>query len=111
MFSQEAFTMKTFRSGLLASVSTLLLGFAAAAQSAPGDTELVSQRLSGQTTAFEESNEPVMSANGAYVAFSSFAPDLVSGDTTQIRDVFVRNMQTGAIERVSVSSSTTPGNA
>ncbi len=45
-----------------------------------------------------------VSSNGRYVAFSSFAPNLVAGDTNGRNDVFVRDTQTGVTTRVSVSS-------
>ncbi len=45
-----------------------------------------------------------VSADGRYVAFCSDSGDLVPGDTNTVSDVFVRDMQTGAIERVSVGA-------
>jgi hypothetical protein len=45
----------------------------------------------------------VVSGDGLYVAFLSKASNLVDGDTNGVQDAFVRNMATGAIERVSVS--------
>jgi len=47
---------------------------------------------------------PSISADGRYVAFYSFASNLVTGDTNQTADVFVRDMQTGVTELVSVAS-------
>jgi len=44
-----------------------------------------------------------LSGDGRYVAFSSDAPDLVSGDTNEYDDVFMRDNTTGAVERISVS--------
>lgn len=46
---------------------------------------------------------PVVSADGRFVAFDSEATDLVSGDTNQNTDVFVRDQVTGSTERVSVT--------
>ena len=51
-----------------------------------------------------------ISADGRWVAFESLATNLVSGDTNGKRDVFVRDRQSGATERVSVSSSGAQGN-
>ena len=45
------------------------------------------------------------SGDGRYVAFESLADNLVSGDTNGAVDVFVREMATGTIVRVSVGSS------
>ena len=62
-------------------------------------------------------SDAALSANGRYVAFSSLAPNLVSGDTNVNRtcsfgecesepagDVFVRDVRRGTTRRVSVSS-------
>jgi Tol biopolymer transport system component len=45
-----------------------------------------------------------ISANGRYVAFDSWANNLVSGDTNRVGDVFVRDRNTGLTTRVSVTS-------
>jgi Tol biopolymer transport system component len=52
-----------------------------------------------------------VSADGRYVAFTSFASNLVSGDTNGWLDVFVRDTQTGTTQLVSVSSTGVEGNA
>ncbi|GGK39704.1 hypothetical protein GCM10010124_35440 [Pilimelia terevasa] len=46
-----------------------------------------------------------VSADGRYVAFSSAAGNLVSGDTNGAEDVFVRDRWTGTTRRLSVSGS------
>jgi Tol biopolymer transport system component len=51
-----------------------------------------------------------MSADGRYVAFNSRASNLVDGDTNGMFDVFVRDRQTGATERVSVAGDGTQAN-
>jgi Tol biopolymer transport system component len=45
-----------------------------------------------------------MSPDSNYVAFSSDSDTLVPGDTNGVRDIFVFNFITGAVERVSVDS-------
>jgi hypothetical protein len=45
-----------------------------------------------------------ISAEGRYVAFSSLASNLVSGDTNGAEDVFVHDRQNGQTERISVAS-------
>jgi hypothetical protein len=45
-----------------------------------------------------------ISADGRYVAFQSFASNLVAGDTNATSDVFVHDRQTGTTERVSVGT-------
>ena len=58
------------------------------------------------------SSEPAISADGRYVAFTSRADNLVDGDNNGASDVFMRDLQTGAITLVSVNSTGTgPGNA
>ena len=57
-----------------------------------------------------------ISASGRYVAFTSFASNLVPGDTNQehgipVRDVFVRDAQAGTTTRVSVSDAGTQGDS
>ncbi|HKU52850.1 MAG TPA: hypothetical protein VJQ25_10315, partial [Nitrospira sp.] len=51
------------------------------------------------------SGDPDISTDGRYIAFSSWATNLVSGDTIDKRDVFVFDRQTGRTDRVSVHSS------
>ena len=53
---------------------------------------------------------PSITPDGRYVAFSSAATGLVTGDTNAHIDAFVRDMSTGTIERVSVSTSGTQSN-
>lgn len=45
-----------------------------------------------------------ISADGRYVAFDSYASNLVEGDTNGTSDIFVRDRQASATTRVSVSS-------
>jgi Tol biopolymer transport system component len=68
-----------------------------------GATERVSVDSTG-AQANDYSLVPAISADGRYVAFASFASNLVAGDNNGILDVFVNDRQTGATERVSVDS-------
>lgn len=74
-----------------------------------GQTILISVNSSGDQ-ANRSSSEPVLSANGRFVAFRSEASNLVSGDTNSCQgypncpDVFVHDRQTGETIRVSVAS-------
>src|SRR5216117_3702789 len=54
---------------------------------------------------------PALTADGRFVAFVSFATNLVAGDTNGATDVFVHDRQTGTTERVSVASDGTESNA
>ena len=56
------------------------------------------------------SSWPSISADGRYVAFESYASDLVGGDTNGYRDIFVHNRETGETSRVSVASDGGQGN-
>ena len=69
-----------------------------------GTTKRVSVSSSGNQ-ANSDSYWPSISSDGRFVAFGSYASKLVPGDTNDILDVFVRDLQTGITQRVSVSSS------
>jgi archaellum component FlaF (FlaF/FlaG flagellin family) len=88
----------------------------------PGDTNgtwdvFVRDRQAGTTERVDvsstgaQANEPVfdsvVSANGRYVAFTSWASNLVPGDTNNALDVFVRDRRSRTTERVSVSGTGT----
>ncbi len=98
--------------------------FSYATNLVPGDTNgssdvFVHDRQTGQTTRVsvdssggqgnERSHYPSLSADGRYVAFDSYATNLV-GDTNRDWDVFVHDRQTGQTTRVSVDSSGGQGN-
>ena len=51
-----------------------------------------------------------ISADGRYVVFSSIASNLVQGDTNDMVDVFVHDLQTGVTERISVANDGTQSN-
>jgi Tol biopolymer transport system component len=83
----------------------------------PGDTNGVDDvflhdRRTGTTTrvsvssagaqADHVSGSPAISANGRFVAFASYAANLVPGDTNDWYDVFVHDTRTGSTERISV---------
>jgi Tol biopolymer transport system component len=69
-----------------------------------GTTELISVDSNG-VQADDGSFKSAISADGRFVAFDSFATNLVVGDTNTWSDVFVRDRQNGTTERVSVRSS------
>ncbi len=85
----------------------------------PGDTNgtddvFVHNRETGQTSRISvdsagfqgngSSNAPRISADGRYVAFPSFAMNLVPGGTNNSRHVFVHDRQTGQTSLMSVNS-------
>jgi Tol biopolymer transport system component len=97
-----------------------------AANLVPGDTNgtqdvFVHERGSGMTArvsvdssgaqASGRSTHPVLSADGRFVAFVSEAPDLVTGDTNGVADIFVHDRQSGQTRRVSVGPAGGQANA
>jgi uncharacterized repeat protein (TIGR01451 family) len=89
---------------------TALVGFLAGAQPAAGShggAWHVVERASVASDGAQAnlgSADVALSAEGRFVAFESIASNLVSGDTNNARDVFVRDRATGITERVSVAS-------
>jgi WD40-like Beta Propeller Repeat len=90
-----------------------------------GDTNhardaFVHDRVTGKTTrisvgstgkqANNYSYPSAISADGRYVAFGSYADNLVAGDTNGRSDAFVRDRVTGKTTRVSVGSAGEQGN-
>lgn len=74
----------------------------------------ITSRVSVTSTAEQGNNlslGPSISADGRYIAFFSYASNLVTGDTNGGRDVFVHDRQTGETKRVSISSTGSQGNA
>ncbi len=56
------------------------------------------------------SNNASISEDGRYIAFESFSTDFVAGDADGIIDVFVKDMVSGAVERISRNTSGVEGN-
>ncbi|MER5530549.1 hypothetical protein ABT075_39250 [Streptomyces sp. NPDC002677] len=61
------------------------------------------------TQADGPSQDPSLSANGRYAAFTSTAGNLVPGDTNGVADIFVKDLRTGAITRVSLGTGQADG--
>lgn len=75
---------------------------------ASGSVTLVSVSSDGEQ-ADRSSFAPSLSADGRYVAFESRATNLVEGDTNDLSDIFVHDIETGDTVRASVSSSGAEG--
>ncbi len=70
--------------------------------------------MSGQTTLVSINNSgakgnnlsywPSISGNGRYITFYSAATNLVANDTNNLRDIFLRDRQTGITSRINKSS-------
>lgn len=74
-----------------------------------GTTERISLS-SGGAQGNGACEDPTISPDGRFVAFVSAADNLVPGDGNGVRDVFIRDLQGGTTERVSVSGSGAEGN-
>jgi Tol biopolymer transport system component len=66
-------------------------------------TTLVSVNRFGTGSGNNDSQFSVLSADGRFVAFASYASDLVPNDTNGDSDIFVRDMQKGETTLVSVN--------
>ena len=75
-----------------------------------GATSRVSLSTAGAEGNENATDYSVISADGRTVAFSSWASNLVGGDTNDWADVFVHDIQTGTTSRISVASGGTQGN-
>jgi Tol biopolymer transport system component len=69
-----------------------------------GTTERVSVAAGGAQANGFGSDTPSLSVDGRFVAFRSFASNLVPGDTSSVSDIFVRDRQAGTTERINVAS-------
>jgi len=69
-----------------------------------GVTTRVSTNSAGMEGTGGNSGSPSISADGRYVAFYSSATDLVANDTNNVRDIFVKDLQTGITTRVSTDA-------
>ncbi|MDT5295109.1 MAG: hypothetical protein QOJ76_1989, partial [Acidobacteriota bacterium] len=74
-----------------------------------GATALVSVNQAGTASGNGSSINPVVSADGRFIAFESRASDLVANDTNGRSDVFVRDMQTGVTTMLSLNVAGTNG--
>ena len=71
----------------------------------PGATTVTRISLGpGGVQANDNSERPVISANGKFVVFESYATNLVAGDTNGQPDIFVRDVEAGVTERVSIAN-------
>jgi hypothetical protein len=75
-----------------------------------GVTEWISLTESG-TFGDADSGGPAISSDGRYVAFWSDATNMVSGDTNNRRDIFLRDRQMGVTEFISLDSLETKSNS
>jgi Tol biopolymer transport system component len=74
-----------------------------------GGTQRISVATDG-TQADGDSSDPALSADGRFVAFASYASNLVEGDTNGTVDVFVHDRLRHQTQLISVASDSSPGN-
>jgi Tol biopolymer transport system component len=76
-----------------------------------GETTRVSVASNGTEANNKSGDDGIaISADGRFVEFSSWATNLVSGDTNGNEDIFLHDTQSGATTRVSVSTAGLEGN-
>ena len=84
--------------------ASLLFVWAGTATAAPGDILRCSTKADGGQATGGGSHYPCISTDGRYVAFYSSATDLVPGDTNASKDVFRKDLHSGAILRCSTDA-------
>ncbi|MHB8859827.1 MAG: TolB family protein [Thermoleophilia bacterium] len=90
-----------FALALLAAL--MLVPFFIASAAMPAEITMVSTASGGEYSS-ADSDDPSISANGRYVAFTSSGNNLVAGDTNNVMDIFLKDMDTGTTTRVSTDS-------
>jgi len=73
-------------------------------------TKLISRGLAGGPATTDDSSDPVISHDGDRISFTSGASDLVPGDTPWSTDIFLYDVPTATLRRVSENSSGQGGN-
>ncbi|HYG23028.1 MAG TPA: Calx-beta domain-containing protein [Verrucomicrobiae bacterium] len=69
-----------------------------------GTTSLISVNSSGSGPGNSTSEDPVLSANGRFIAFASVSTNLVGNDGNGFPDIFVRNLTNNTTTLVSVNT-------
>jgi Tol biopolymer transport system component len=95
------------------SVALTVVAFAFAAAPAAVASQTATVRVSigvGGADTSANSNWPSVSANGRFVAFSSWANNIVPNDGNDQSDIFVRDLVTGTTRLASVASDGTQAN-
>jgi len=67
-----------------------------------GVTQLVTATSSGTQSNYYTNNGAAISGDGRYIVFTTYANNLVNGDTNAATDVFLKDMKTGSLDRVSM---------
>ncbi len=78
-----------------------------ASATVPGVNDMVSINRYNSDGGNQDSSRPYISGDGKFVAFDSSANDLISSDSNNRNDVFIRNLGSSSTNRVSVSGAGT----
>lgn len=98
-----------FRKLFVAAISAFFLHFIYTANVIAQKPVLISLQNAGVASGSGTSEDPVVSANGRFVAFESFAFNIIPNDNNGRTDIFYRDLQTGVTTLVSVNLSATGG--
>ena len=105
----DASIMCFIRNRIFTALSVTLFCFTYASTTIGQKPTLVSIQNSGVAGGSGLSQDPVVSANGRFVAFESFAFNIVPDGNNGRNDIFYRDLQTGVTTLVSVNLSGTGG--
>jgi Tol biopolymer transport system component len=103
---RDAMRSRTFFVGVIAVAAVGLASGSLRAQDATWRVSVTSAGVQGTL----DSERSAISFDGRWVAFDSHAANLVAMDTNLCADIFVRDLQIGTTERVSLSSAGKQGN-
>ena len=95
--------MNLLRNPLFGLVCLVLLFSLSSPETLAQTPTLVSVARNDVKSGGTQSNDPVLSANGRFVAFESSAFNLVANDNNGSSDIFVRDLQTGTTTLVSIN--------
>ncbi len=91
---------------LIAILSPSIINKVSVFATVPGTNTRVSVDSSG-TQGNDNTNSSFMSADGKYIEFGSSATNMVSGDTNSKADVFLKDLTTNSVTRISLSTTGT----
>jgi Tol biopolymer transport system component len=94
---------------LVAAISAVFLPFIYSANVLAQKPLLISVQGADVASGSGTSEDPVVSANGRFVAFESFAFNIIPDGSNGRKDIFYRDLQTGVTKLVSVNLSGTGG--
>ena len=86
---------------VLAPLALAALAPAVLAQPLPVERASIASNMSEGNN---DSGNAALSPDGRFVGFTSFASNLVPGDTNDLQDVFLHDRETGTTERISIAS-------